>query len=385
MKNWLFYGLLICPFISKAAWDLNDVSYLFPLPQEPSASAFLQLNSEANGGKLLDPHLIEEIPQLVMTLKDRQILDRLRVVGVRIDPCFPLPTPLECQRQVRLVWQIVDQNGMGQIQTLDAAIHSFYVLSLKEWQELLLDLSSWKTQFQAKTKNQALQIHPAWAQDGEKSSAFQEFQKLLCEHIGSENLFRVTAVILRGAGDMWAFETFELQDGHLEMQAIPRLQGRLAQTFVNFSVAGDQFENAQINPMPLGPDTFNSLAADSSVLKEGHENLIYSELQVISRIENPKIFNAENMDCVSCHVAQSAKHWVFNQRADLDMSGILNLTEYKNSKYNLANLSPERMNTQNLRAFGYFGSQWAVSQRVINESAEVADFLNGLFGDQNPE
>lgn len=49
---------------------------------------------------------------------------------------------------------------------------------------------------------------------------------------------------------------------------------------------------------------------------------------------------------------------------------------YKNAGHDLTNKSTAPHNTQIIRAFGYFNVEIAISQRVINESAAVADQIN---------
>ena len=82
------------------------------------------------------------------------------------------------------------------------------------------------------------------------------------------------------------------------------------------------------------------------------------------------------MDCFCCLVALSDRSWFEKNRSDLGLHPIADAFAYKNSHYNLENKSTNVHNTQSLRAFGYFGHELAISQRVINESAAVADQIN---------
>ncbi len=82
------------------------------------------------------------------------------------------------------------------------------------------------------------------------------------------------------------------------------------------------------------------------------------------------------MDCVSCHVTQPGIHWVLNKRPELKVDQLWSSEIYRNAKYDLSNMSTEVWNTQMIRGLGYFGENLAISQRVVNESAEVADAIN---------
>lgn len=361
-----------------ASWNLNDVSYLLPLPEKLETNGLLGLHSPARGGGLLPSvQAMAKLPPLAIGMTREQSYQALRVMAVRIDPCFPLPTPQSCQRQIRLVWQPLQMGPRSAVRTVDASMHSFYVLNDAEFSALLRDLTRWKTKYRVATDGLPLQVHPAWAQEGDRSAALQDFQRIITKHAGVQNLIRVTMMVLRGTGDMWAFAGFSYQQDQLEFIGIPRINNR-SQAFVNFAVPADRFSMGQITPTPAGDDTFNNLMFDSDQMLPGNnkDDLLLKELTAIARIENPRIYNPENMDCVSCHVAQQGKQWSLLNRPDLQIADTWNAMKYKNARHNLNNESSVPLNTQDIRAFGYFGRNVSLSQRVINESAEVADAVN---------
>lgn len=377
-----FIAAFLCSMVlqAQAAWDLNDVSYLMPLPNKVGEDSLLKLESPARGGALLPLSFVNQIPVLAIDRSREEVNTTLRVVGVRIDPCFPLPTPQSCQRQIRLVWQPIELSRRDEIQSVDAALHSFYVLQDWEFDGLLKELAAWKKKHSVNTTYLPLQVHPAWKQQGDAAPAFAEFNKIILKYAGAENFTRVTAMVLRGNADMWAFAGFEpAEGGKLQMLSVPRLGDRKAQSFINLAVPQDHFAGGGIAPSPKGPDTFSNLAGESIRLDEpGTEELIRKEVRAAFRVENPKNFNPENMDCVSCHVAQPAIQWVLNKRPELKVDQLWSHEIYANAKYNLGNMSPEVWNTHQIRAFGYFGRNVAISQRTINESAEVADLINRI-------
>lgn len=365
--------------LAAAPWDLNDVSYLMPFPTSVLDNKLLRQQSLARGGELLPPRMLTRIPPLALHIPAEEQQKVLRVVAARIDPCFPLPTPMSCQKQIRLVWQPFEEGRNRQVMSVDAALHTFYVLSDQEFDLLLQDLQQWREKFAASTKFQPLQVHPAWAKDGDKSASLREFQSVLTKYAGEENLTRITVMVLRGAGNMWAFAGFEPSPTGPKLLPVPRLGTSQSQSFVNFGVPADHFQGGGIGPKPVGDDTLNTLVTESAELGPDKEDLILQETRAIFRIENPRQFNPENMDCVSCHVAQPAKHWVLNKRPHLGVDKAWAAETYANAKYNLENTTPEIWNTLMIRGFGYFGKHTAISQRVINESAEVADAINAYI------
>lgn len=362
---------------SEARWNLNDVSFLLPLPQTTDSDGLLNIHAPGLGGTLLPKIFLGTIPPLTPVLTEDQGAESLRVVAVRIDPCFPLPTPLACQRQIRLVWQPLEPRPNHSVQSMDAALHSFYVLEEAEFTALLKDLLSWKARYQVQTDGRPLQVHPAWAQHGVNSPALREFQKIVLKFAGFGNLSRVTAMVVRGEGNMWVFAGFEVRNRQLQLFKVPRIP-RFSQAFMNFAVPADHFERGLISPLPGGEDHFEKVIANSDIVRSGSKEILESELRALHRIENPQIFNPENMDCVSCHVAQTARIWLENNRSDLRTAELWQEHAYKNARHDLRNLSPHLKNTHIIRAFGYFENDIAISQRVIYESAEVADRLNEM-------
>ncbi|MBC7371749.1 MAG: hypothetical protein H7326_09295 [Bdellovibrionaceae bacterium] len=87
-----------------------------------------------------------------------------------------------------------------------------------------------------------LQVNPAWSAQKDQSVALQEFQKIITEFSGVANLTRVTTMVLRGAGDMWAFAGFQYSNGKLSFLSIPRIH-RQTQAFVNQAIPADHFAN----------------------------------------------------------------------------------------------------------------------------------------------
>lgn len=376
MKSLLCLFIVFATASAHAYWDLNDVSYLMPIPKVVGSDGLLGIAAAGHGGALITDKVANSLPILAFGMDRDQQSEALRVIGVRIDPCFPLPTPQSCQRQIRLVWQPLETTRLKVVRTVDAALHTFYVLDDSEFTSLLADLEAWKKQFNVKTQGLSLQVHPAWAQEGDQSPSLAAFNEIVKKYAGAKNMTRLTLMVLRGAGDMWAFAGFDMQDGELKNAMVPRLT-RGSQTFINQAIPRDHFAGSGILPAPQGEDTINSLAFESERLMTAEtEETIRREARAIYRIENPKVFSPENMDCVSCHVAQPAKHWILNKRPEINIEQIWSADIYRNARYDLTNITPTIWDTRRIRAFGYFGDGPAISQRVINESADVADIIN---------
>ncbi|MEK2689749.1 hypothetical protein [Bdellovibrio sp. GT3] len=357
---------------THAAWDLNDVSYVMPLQKQTDG----QVNTLPLKG-LIPENIFERISPVAMDMDPRDNARAMRVVAMRIDPCFPLPTPLACQKQMRLVWQpLLEWEEDGSIEAIDAALHSFYVLTDAEFDALLMELQIWKAKTGVETRGLPLGPHPAWSSN-RGVAALKDLNRIILKYAGEKNLSRVTAMFLRGGGAMWLFGSFEFKNGELVSMTLPRLGKNTAQSFVNVVTSGEVFSGGGIaGARANGEDTLTNIVAESQRMRKGNEDLIRAELKSAYRIENPKDFNPENMDCVSCHVAQTARLWVDRKRTDIATQDIANQFGYKNAAYNMTNVSEEPWHTQQLRALGYHNKKISIAQRAINESAEVADAIN---------
>lgn len=384
MKFLILPFIFLFPFISQASsvsWGLNDVTYIMPLPLKAKENNLLKLQSEGVKGVMIPEAMVMQLPFMDMQHEKDQINTMTRLMTVRIDNCFPLPTPQSCQKQIRMVWQpVLEEDGV--ITTVDAAFHSFYVLTDEEFTSLLQDLKSWKKKYQkcdSSASTEALDIHPYWKHDKDESQALLDFNTVITKYAGQKNLTRVTVMVLRRMNDVWGFLGAEVKEGKLELGAIPRLDGKTSQMFFNSLRDINQYVGAMMNPSPLKPEanlnTFINKATNAEIFTE--QELI-GNLQSAFAIENPNLFNPESMDCVNCHIAQSSREWLSAKITSTTIidQNLFSAFKYTNANYNLENKSTQVFNTHQLRGVGYFGQNLAISQRVINESAVVAEWLS---------
>ena len=98
----------------------------------------------------------------------------------------------------------------------------------------------------------------------------------------------------------------------------------------------------------------------------------------LTAFEHPTKHNPGTLDCVSCHLAQTVLSFSYKQYPQFGLEDIFNKERYRNPVFNLENRSPKQGQTNIVRMFGYFESDPIVTQRTINESAEVAKSLMGI-------
>ena len=396
IENSVGMKLLILPFIfvlpifaqaNEMSWGLNDVTYIMPLPKDATENNLLKLQSAGDKGVLVPEPMVMQLPFMDMQHEKDQINAMTRLIAVRIDHCFPLPTPLACQKQIRMIWQPVKATT-EEVTTIDAAFHSFYVLTDDEFISLTADLKNWKKKFQTvETDNskEALDIHPFWKKDRDSSPSLVDFNALITKYAGEKNLSRVTVMVLRRMNDVWGFLGAEVVDGKLVSAAIPRMDGKTSQLFFNQLNNSKAYTGAGISLAPATQDSnLGAFVNQATTTGQFTEAEVIANLQSAFAIENPDLFNPESMDCVNCHIAQAAREFLTEKlNADLDQK-LFSAFKYTNNHYNLENKSDQVFNTHQLRGVGYFGVELAISQRVINESAVVAEWLSALDQPKQP-
>lgn len=384
--KFIFLLLLTLPFYSIAQNDpqnqtaqlgLNDISILVPLPKNVSEFNLL-ISPKMN--ELIPLDMFQRFPSLDGDLTSLTMYtDHLRAVGIRFDPCFigGFP-PLQCRFQIRIVWQPVMYNAeIKGYTTLDVAMHSFYDFNFQQWVKIKNELSEIAKISKINT-TLPLQIHPYLKQNGLNSNYWKKLSALILKNASSTTLTQVTAMTLR-AQQFWTFSGFEKKSNQWESIAIPRLgeNDHDKVTLQLFNLTRLSMENPKeffgfISDLKgIDSERWNEFVNSSLDFKK-----TYTEDEVryvISRgyeFENPQWHNPGTVDCVSCHISQSVRMWGKNNFPNWNPLLFMGF-EYQNKKSNLTNVSPAQDNVNRLRGFGYFETDPAISQRVINESAEI--------------
>lgn len=388
MKAVFFLACLMALASARAAtqWGMNDATLIYPLPYYPQeTSQLINPRLPGVGGALLPEKHFLRFPPINQGEAKHITYQNLRVVAVRIDPCFSFEG--ECLHQVRLVWQPLGKSTYGSstryglLEAKDAAVHSLYTLDAAAFNALLEDYSMLRENEGMDLSDEPLQTHPVLSAQGLGGRFAQGLRALLTKHIGERNLWRVTAMSTFAGGDQWAFQGFNIHDGSTHDIVIPRTQGARQQRFSTSSLAQHDFNNGQLSPIPLGNDNLQTLLKSSRFLTSRSSPLLKELAASVARIENPNIHTPETMDCVSCHAAQTAGTVLFSRVPSLK-NDPGRVEAAFSSAFPLLNVSSLQGNTQILRALGYFERHLILSRRVINETAHVVEQINGHATDE---
>lgn len=376
------------------SWNLNDVSVLFALPQGGADAPVGLLLPQAQGatGDLLPDAIYSRLPTLYQPGRGNETLytQSLRVVGMRVDPCPPSERE-DCRPELRLVWQPVEfDEKAGRWLVRDAAIHVIYRLEGDELNLLLGELWALKQEngrLGVLTDGLPLGVHPALRSPVTAGRFSQSLQSLVLRYARGDRLHRVTFTALRVPTRWWRFGALEkVGSSGWQRVDIPRLD----------APSVDIFNVAVEDGVDLGPErgldaVFNVLPDEYPerdnllpLINKGYrfndvrDRPVFAEkLEAVARFQNPTRSNADELDCASCHYADAARFYAENRFPDLrDRSPEERYQNPSPSLFDLTNTSIVARSARVVRAFGYQGAEPAVSQRAINESATVANWLN---------
>ena len=383
-------------FVNETNFDINDVSFLYPLPASEQGNTLLKLSDEGGHGPLLREPDFEKLPLLTEMLGD-DAYAKMRIVSARLDLCAPkVPDVADAKAcplsLIRLVAQPVTfKDDIARAE--DAAIHLVYQVELsKEMVEELGALKETSKAADAPTDGVALGIHPALAKEkgaGIYTTALGEF---LLKHVGQDVIFASSAFAtfnapltqqtswkwakvplfksrVVGPGDEGFKEAFE--GTKIITAAKDPSSGEAALEHV-FSANGSRA--GSVEPASLGFAPLTALVVDDP---PGHEES--AAYNAAYRIENPRSTIIPAADCASCHLATpyrlaaEKKHGVFKSaEAFPAIDGIT-------GKMDPAIEADMATRLYVVLNFAHLFTKPAVSQRTVNESVEMARFLNEAF------
>lgn len=383
------------PWATQTAWNLNDVSYLFPLPHGDSKApaGLLAPLDEGAGGPLLPEAVYSRIPTLQNAGNGNETLYRnaLRVISMRIDPCPQLDST-SCSPELRLVWQPVEFDRFAEKWTArDAAVHCVYTIPGPDFARLRDNLWAVKRKYEnhgVSTSRAPLDVHPALSNKATAESFQKDIQSIILRHAGSRHLSRVTFTALRVPTRWWRFGGIEKDDhGQWTPTRIPRIDARTVDIF-NVAVAEgglgkddgiDAIFNVLPEEYPESDNLFRIINKGYRFNDDRDLPVFRDKLDAVARFRNPHRSNTGNLDCASCHYADAARYYAANRFPQL--SEFRSAERFENpdpADFNLDNNTVATTSTRTVRAFGYLDDEPSISQRTIHDSAASAHWLNTM-------
>lgn len=376
------------PAITGDALQLNDVSQLFPLATSAIERdvAMLAATSAGPRGPLL-PSAVYGAVGPIQAFGSEQAVASLRVVALRLDPCFaelaPSPTGAGCAAQLRLVLQPISEfpDNDGRFPAFDAAVHTFYRLSRAEVYALKDAVVALRL---ANTSGEALgplAPHPILVQQGLGGPYGAGLRDLILGAAGRDNLVRV-ATLSSETTQAWSFRIFDITDATTPVVVAGDIAGLPAgvtkQSSLAFTTSTDLPPDlaAGFDPAPTDANAFNDLASTESAIALAPAARLL-QLDNLLRTENPRTTTPETVACASCHFAMIVKKRVaekqFGPFADGSAAAFVADPAVVSAPDLRATFT---METEfNIHAFSYNNTEPAIVQRVVNESAAILEYF----------
>ena len=363
--------------LALTRFDLNDVSFLYPLPE--SARDFdylLGATSPALGG-LLVPESVRTPPTSIF---GKAMSAEHRIIAARVDHCFPGTEEKPCVRQIRLTADAVVENPeTGIVSTTDQPIHLFYELTNSAFKELVSELRALKALANGETDGKALSVNPVMKKEGLDGPYARKLNDIIARFAGEENLVRIADMNLGGkftGSSSRVFFQRDLNENFLPIPGTLTGGGEEAVTQAVFSQVGNRFGFLTVGPRNskfelLWRHQTNDLGP---FLNEPTQTEIEEAVNDMFRIDNPKLSDVTNTDCVSCHIAERVRKAVV-ENPESALSEMAFTNEFKNRRYDL---TPTHNGLDIIfeKMFGYSDTAPSVSVRVANETSIVARALS---------
>lgn len=341
-------------------FGLNDVSILVPLPLNEVPVLLRAGDLGASGQPLITRSLYDALVYSPSLGEDMifEAYDRLQVVGVRFDLCDRVEAG-PC-KHLEPVLRVVFQPVAG-AEAADIAFHAFYRIPQAERDGLLEQLGQLAA-LQALPTSSALQVSPELKREPNGAYA-RSLRALLTRFCGASTLRRLTFFAQPDslAAIRWEMRGLEMTEKGPVQLTIPNT----ASGTQVIQLLGDDVVPSDSADVPSG----FSRATRRSEFEAATSSQRLLSLGALVEVDNPLLRNTDTLQCVTCH-ASTFLTTDRSARAELNATQVGG--RYRAASFDLGVGAGISSSTQaSMRAFGWFFDQPAISQRVVNESAQV--------------
>ncbi len=354
--------------------DLNDVSFLYPLPSNLAGrDSLLKFSSSGAKGQLFPRAFFDQVKAVEENVDKGVIYDGMRIISARVDYAFPLnkkDEPTKTVTQVRLVAQMIEQGDAG-ITTRDGTIHLFFDQSDADWAKVVEGVGELKGIAGAATDGKPLDVHPVMKAQGLEGAYAKKLNELILAQCGEQNLSRVAFMVSATRGDKWTFGAFIRKNALLEADPIPRLTDKDEQQVDENGV--EERRASEMIPSPNNDGDFSTLISYTAI-QLADDLTLQRATKAALLIEHPEKETPQTIDCASCHLVSRALSFAAKTR-NIDLNTFSD-RYIGPSRFDLRRVDEAHDDPFAQRAFGYFHAKSALSQRTINESAVIAEAMS---------
>jgi hypothetical protein len=374
---------------------MNDVSILFPLPSSaPDVDNLLAASARGAQGTLLPSALYASVGPIAGSTMMKTdgggiffsaIYADLHVVAMRIDPCFaslaPDPHGVGCAAQLRLVVQEVRAGATGGASTFDSALHLFYSLTRPQLLTLARALVALRVANADDVTLGPLAPHPIMVRQGLDGAFSKGVRQLILQYAGENNLVRVAQLDIVDGILAWNLAANDVTNAATATTTPFQIPTLPAGITTDSLTTGATLTPFSVMLITTTTSADNFIALDDGKAASLSAATRQSAFDALVRVENPTLNSANTIDCALCHLATPTEQLVaFPDFALDDRAGPFAFLPDGKS-VNAADLVPT-FNTSggrlDMHAFSYVGQDASINQRVVNETAAVVEYLNGV-------
>jgi hypothetical protein len=341
------------PVTETHALGMNDVSILLPLPQSLAAPVIATV---ANGSApLVDRSWFEYFVILRRDILPKSNLpmhvEDFHVVAIRVDPV---------EQRLRLVAQplVADVHG---ITAEDVAVHLFYPIPAIELPEVFRELRALARIAQSRD-DAPLAVATIAATNTEYAA---RLRALVLRYASADRLARFTVIgqEANSGAFAWHFRGLDRDATGYHSIEIPTISAFQQSALL---AGGDVVFNADF--VADDPPGFG-IAINGALFDAATPDQQRAAVEALTAIDNPLLHDADNTQCLACHVATYlTAHRT--QSIGLDPASVAGrfMSTWPTQVDSIAGQDPRVV-----RAFGWVADKPAISQAVANATAHVLD------------
>ncbi len=398
--------------------DVNDVSFLWPIPANASElNDLISLASPAGAGEVLPKEVFDALITEAKTVSvngqnigfPTDVADQRKVwkvVGIRVNPSALGTNPQVLAQGgtvpgVRLIVQPVTMNGSTVVpHDITAHVVFNYITNAQPpfqpdktaFKAIVKDLQEIKTFLQEANVQTSgkLNVHPGLKQ--RIPGLNDRLNALVKTHLVRQRLQVISFMgLANGAPEPWIFFKVNVKpDNTLVRQAVsghfavpgPKSQGfvfgsqmkLVPEPVIDVQAATQGFG---ISTAPLFASNVTTKLDDPLLAGATGTPAQWKVRDIADLIANPLIHNTANTDCISCHTESTRRKAVSGLTSQM---GIAFKIPAGVSDVDLSLLSGDKWNVRNfgwgLNFFNGTAFQPTISQRAANEAAESAAMIN---------
>jgi hypothetical protein len=352
---------------------MNDVTILVPLPADVGVPRIANATDLAADGTALVPQaLFDRIvisPNNLVDIDEK--LPAFHLVALRFDLCDR--DVGECavgeDGRFRVVFQPL-ANGKG---AADIALHAFYSIPAARVPEVVDELRALAA-LQGSDDVSLLRVNPALVAGNE--AYVTRLRALFLATAGATSLQRLTFFAvprLFPNQPHWHFRGLEREAaGTFALMKIPETGTQEQLIIVSAATTYDV--------LPIGNASAGfKLAVSTAAFTSAPAAAQRDALEALVAIDNPMVHGGTTVQCASCHATTR----VLPVRASALGIDPQTVVGRYTSPFDLSVAAGNAMTRDNfMRCLGYFGTEVLISQRVVNETAQVLTEIANRYRDR---